>query len=79
MRSDTFPGSYVTPSPLSPFLQSGQEEGRQQEEEHSAVLASALEVGLQGLSQGVFPRGSREGDFGSNFLFFDGSAFFERM
>ena len=74
-----FPRSYVSPSPSSPFFQPGQEEGCQQEEEHLAALASVLEVGLQGLSQGVLPRGGREGDFGSDVSVFEGSLFFERM
>ena len=74
-----FPGSYVSPSPSSPFFQPGQEESHQQKEKYSAVLASVLEACLQGLSQGVLPRGNGEGGFRADGSFSEGLVFFECM
>ena len=74
-----FPRSYVSPSPSSPFFQPGQEESHQQKEKYSAVLASVLEAGLQGLSQGVLPGGNGEGGFRADGSFSEGLVFFECM
>ena len=67
-----FPGGYVFSPSSSPFVQPSEEEVHLQEEERSAALVSALEEGLQGLSEGVFRRGYGEGGVGSDGAFSQG-------
>ena len=74
-----FPGGYSASSLSNPFRQASPEEVRSQEEEHATALALALEEGLQGLSEGVWSRGSGGGGHGAVGLFSQGEVQFRAL
>ena len=74
-----FPGGYSASSSSNPFHQASQEEVHCQEEERAAALALALEEGLQGLSEGVWSRGSGGGSHGAIGSFSQGEAQFRAL
>ena len=77
--SGPLPGGFHSSPSSSPFLQSGEEENRVQEEERAAALAVALEEGLQGFSQGVHRRGGGEGGVGAAGAFSQGEVQFRAL
>ena len=74
-----FPGGYSASSSSNSFHQASQEEIHSQEEERVAALALVLEEGLQGLSEGVWSRGSGGGSYGAAGSFSQGEAQFRAL
>ena len=73
-----FPGGYSTSSSSNPFHLASQEV-HSQEEECAAVLALALEEGLQGLFEGVWSGGSGGGSYGAAGSFSQGEVQFRAL